>query len=222
MSPVLRVSPALRVSSVLRVSIVGSTDMPGRSRPISGSFGSMVILTGTRCTILVKLPVALSGGSSANSWPLAGAMLFTTPCTMVPGKVSTSSVTGWPAMHVGELRLLVVGADIDCPQRHHRHQLRAGLHVLPDPQAAGADSAIGRRRDRGIAHVQFSLVQRRPAARPASPAPRPVVCTSTSTCLRAPATAAISWSSIACFSRMSEDAFCALWIVPAPFFDSVT
>jgi hypothetical protein len=59
------------------VSIVGSTDMPGRSRPNSGSFLSMSILTGMRWTILVKLPVALSGGSSANSSPLAGARLST-------------------------------------------------------------------------------------------------------------------------------------------------
>ena len=59
------------------VSTVAVTDMPGRSSPRSGSFGSIAIFTGMRCTILVKLPVALSGGSSANSWPLAGAMLST-------------------------------------------------------------------------------------------------------------------------------------------------
>jgi hypothetical protein len=41
----------------------------------------MVVFPCMRWTIFVKLPVALSGGSSANSSPLAGAMLFTTPCT---------------------------------------------------------------------------------------------------------------------------------------------
>ena len=35
--------------------------------------------TGTRCTILVKLPVALSGGSSENTEPEAGATLSTVP-----------------------------------------------------------------------------------------------------------------------------------------------
>jgi hypothetical protein len=58
------------------VSIVGSTDMPGRTMPASGSPLSTTIFTGMRWTILVKLPVALSGGSSANSWPLAGARLL--------------------------------------------------------------------------------------------------------------------------------------------------
>jgi hypothetical protein len=35
--------------------------------------------TGTRCTILVKLPVALSGGSSVNTEPEPAAMLSTIP-----------------------------------------------------------------------------------------------------------------------------------------------
>ena len=78
------------------VSMVGSTDMSGRSLPNSGSFLSISILTGMRWTTLVKLPVALSGGSSANSWPLAGARLSTWPCTTAPGKVSISIVTAWP------------------------------------------------------------------------------------------------------------------------------
>ena len=46
--------------------------MPGRSTTASGLAGSSTIFTGMRWTTLVKLPVALSGGSSANSWPLAG------------------------------------------------------------------------------------------------------------------------------------------------------
>ena len=35
--------------------------------------------TGTRCTILVKLPVAFSGGSRVNTEPEAGATLSTVP-----------------------------------------------------------------------------------------------------------------------------------------------
>jgi len=35
--------------------------------------------TGTRCTILVKLPVAFSGGSTLNWAPVAGAKLATCP-----------------------------------------------------------------------------------------------------------------------------------------------
>ena len=49
--------------------------MPGRSA-IDGA-ASSAIFTGMRCTIFVKLPVALSGGSNANSRPLAGDRLST-------------------------------------------------------------------------------------------------------------------------------------------------
>ena len=54
-------------------------------------------------------------------------------------------------VHVGQLRFLVVGGDIDRLQRHDRHQLRARLHILPDPQRARADRAVHRRGDRGVA-----------------------------------------------------------------------
>ena len=42
------------------------TDRPGRSRPSVAASPSSVTRTGTRCTILVKLPVAFSGGSTLN------------------------------------------------------------------------------------------------------------------------------------------------------------
>src|ERR1700722_18326287 len=61
------------------VSIDASTDIPGRRVPTGVCPGSRTIFTGTRCTILVKLPVALSGGSRLNSRPLAGAKLSTQP-----------------------------------------------------------------------------------------------------------------------------------------------
>src|SRR6185369_11638795 len=77
------------------VLMVGSADMPGRSRPVRLR-SSRTIFTGMRCTILVKLPVALSGGSSANSRPLAGDRLSTWPCSLVPRKLSMVSSTGWP------------------------------------------------------------------------------------------------------------------------------
>jgi hypothetical protein len=49
-----------------------------------------------RCTTLVKLPVALSGGSRLNCEPLAGAMLSTWPVTTTPGKVSKVTSVFWP------------------------------------------------------------------------------------------------------------------------------
>ena len=63
-----------------------------------------------RWTILVKLPVALSGGSSANSCPLAGAMLSTWPCDPSREHVDLD-LDRLAGTHVGELGLLVVGDD---------------------------------------------------------------------------------------------------------------
>ena len=55
---------------------------PARSRfCLATSFGTRT-RTGSRCTILVKLPVALSGGSSVNTEPAAGEMLSTTPANL--------------------------------------------------------------------------------------------------------------------------------------------
>ena len=70
------VLPSLATAPGL-VSTLTTTDMPGRSTPCSATAGGTAMRTGTRCTILVKLPVALSGGSSENTEPEAGATLTT-------------------------------------------------------------------------------------------------------------------------------------------------
>ena len=51
--------------------------MPARNLPLSSAGTCSVSFTGTRCTILVKLPVPGSNGSSANSAPEAGDTLWT-------------------------------------------------------------------------------------------------------------------------------------------------
>src|SRR3984893_12836233 len=57
------------------VSTVAYTDMPARSRfCLATSFGTRM-RTGSRCTILVKVPVALYGGSRVNTEPAAGELL---------------------------------------------------------------------------------------------------------------------------------------------------
>ena len=135
--------------------------MPGRRASASRLPGSSTILTGIRCTTLVKLPVALSGGSSANSWPLAGAMLSTRPRNGWPGKVSTVDLDLLSGPDVGELGLLVVGDDIGRRNRHHRHQLRPRLDILADAQRAGADDAVDRRDDGRIGEVELGLALHR-------------------------------------------------------------
>ena len=59
---------------------------------------SSAILTGTRCTTFVKLPVALSGGRSANCDPLAGAISSTRPCITSPGYASMRTSAGSPTL----------------------------------------------------------------------------------------------------------------------------
>jgi len=49
--------------------MVASTESPTRSSRAVGWFGARTIFIGRRCTILVKLPVALSGCSVANVVP---------------------------------------------------------------------------------------------------------------------------------------------------------
>ena len=169
-----------------RVSIVGSTDMPGRSTPgRARRRGRSTIFTGMRWTILVKLPVALSGGSSANSWPLAGAMLSTTPCTIVTGEGVDLDLHRLARPHVGELCLLVVRHDVDRVQRHDRHQLRAGLHVLADAQRPGADRAVLGCDDRRIAEVQPRLLLHRVCMLQAPTCASASAVRSTATCWRA-------------------------------------
>jgi hypothetical protein len=51
--------------------MVVSTDMPTRINLASGWSGATMIFTGRRCTILVKLPVAFSGGNGVNVVPVA-------------------------------------------------------------------------------------------------------------------------------------------------------
>ena len=61
-------------ASASRVCTVATTERPGcRSNAFKAS-GANLTRTATRCTTLVKLPVALSGGSSENCDPEAGAI----------------------------------------------------------------------------------------------------------------------------------------------------
>ena len=158
-----RFSASRSATTVDLVSTVGSADMPGRSRPFR-LWSSSTIFTGTRCTILVKLPVALSGGSSANSRPLAGDRLSTWPFSLVPWKLSMVQLDRLAVAHMGELGLLEIGDDIHCIERHHRHQLRAGLHILADPERARADRAVDRRGDLRVGEVQRRLLLDRAGA----------------------------------------------------------
>ena len=70
---------------------VTPADKPGASRAAAepSEPAAKTIFTGTRWTTFVKLPVALSGGSSENLAPVPGAKLSTTPWNTLPGSAST-------------------------------------------------------------------------------------------------------------------------------------
>ena len=126
-----------RCASGPRVSTSAVTDRPARSQPAcAASAGSSTSLTGTRCTTLVKLPVAFSGGSRLNSAPVAGARLSTRPSTAASGSMSGTSRTFMPGAHAAKLGLLEVGDDIEfVAQRCDRDELRAGVTCWPSSAA---------------------------------------------------------------------------------------
>ena len=138
-----------------------TTDMPGRSSPRSATSAGTRTRTASRCTILVKLPVALSGGSSENTEPEAGATLCTTPSIFSPGSASTLIDTGWPSLQPRELRLLEVRVDEDVGQRHQRRDALADLHEIAELHGAVADHAVDRRLDLGECQIALGLGQSR-------------------------------------------------------------
>src|ERR1700751_469592 len=77
------------------VRTVAITEIPGRSF-VAKVESASAILTGTRCTTFVKLPVALSGGNRANCDPLAGAISTTLARMSCPGYSSIRISAGSP------------------------------------------------------------------------------------------------------------------------------
>jgi hypothetical protein len=78
------------------VSTLTVSDRPGTSTLRDSSPALMRMRTGTRCTILVKLPVAFCGGISEKLAPVPGVIESTTPWKSTSGSASTCMVTGWP------------------------------------------------------------------------------------------------------------------------------
>ena len=121
---------------MVSVRIVATTDIPGRNFPASRLSRPIRSLTGIRCTTLVKLPVALSGGKRLNCAPLAGAMLSTTAVTRTPGKVYLTG--GATALLLGFRDQTI---DID---------------IKLDPEPEGVFEAIARLKDRLDINVELA------------------------------------------------------------------
>ena len=116
--------------------------------------------TGSRCTILVKLPVALSGGSSENTEPEAGEKLSTVPWIVCSGSASTAIESGLAGPQACELRLLEVGGDVNLVERDEARQPLAGLHIVAGLHRAIADHAVDRRADDGEGQIALGLGER--------------------------------------------------------------
>ena len=105
--------------------------------------------TATRWTTLVKLPVALSGGSSENCAPEAGETdddhaLDHLAVERVDGDIHFLS-----RLDVGELGFLEVGVDVGGVERHERHQPGSRLHQVSDFSRLVADGSVEGRERRG-------------------------------------------------------------------------
>ncbi len=135
------------------VSIVGSTDIPGRTRDPSDAFWSRTIFTGTRCTTLVKLPVALSGGSSANVLPVPGDQTVHVAGEREIGKGVNSDASRLADPDVGHLGFLVVRSHPDVGQRDDGDHLRADIDELAEPHLPLTHQTIRRGEDSRVAQV---------------------------------------------------------------------
>ena len=110
--------------------------------------------TGTRCTILVKLPVAFSGGITLKTAPVAGARLSTWPRKCGPAahrRRSSPSAPGrirasWSSLKLASTQSPCAGT-ID-------KQGRADSCICTDLGGAVADIAVDRRADLGVAEIE--------------------------------------------------------------------
>ena len=137
-----------------RSSTEAVTERPGRSLPSSDAPSSSEMRTGTRCTILVKLPVAFSAGSTLNSAPVAGARLTTWPWKTSPGQNVGGNLHRLPGRMRGELAFLEIGVDPEAVRRDDGEKLRADRGEGAELRAAVADDAVDGRAQRGIAEIE--------------------------------------------------------------------
>ncbi len=111
--------------------------------------------------ILVKLPVALSGGSSVNTEP-GSRREARHDCRRIvsPGKRVDRDRHRLSGLQAGELGLLEVRVDEDVGQRHQRGDALPGLHEVADLGRTVADDAVERRADLGERQIALGLGER--------------------------------------------------------------
>ena len=121
----------------------------------------MTILTGTRWTILTKLPVAFSAEKAVNFEPEPSWMLSTWPRQIEAADTRRRSILtllAWP--HLVELVLLEIGGDPDIG-RDDREYLLARRDIIARFDIALGDPAVLRGRDDGPGQIEIGLVEPR-------------------------------------------------------------
>ena len=106
-----------------------STDIPGRARAALASRALNRMRTVRRRTILVKLPVALSGGTSANSAPAAGKIASTYRKSVFPDRYRRRRALD-RRHHSAHLGLAVIGLDPEIVGRDDGEHARSGGDVF--------------------------------------------------------------------------------------------
>ena len=115
--------------------------------------------TGTRCTILVKLPVAFSGGITLKTAPVAGARLSDMAVKDMARQRVGDDRRRLPGLHSRELVFLEIGVDPEAVRRNDRQQIGALRDIGADPGGAVADIAVDGRADFGVTEIELGGLQ---------------------------------------------------------------
>ncbi len=139
------------------------TGRPGRNAPNLAASPSSRMRTGTRWTILVKLPVAFSGGMTLNWAPVAGATPATWPRTLARHRVRAHT-RGHAGPHPGKLVLLK-----SCDGQADHHDGQSPPRAMARQSLARAGSAFRITLKNMLAHVWSRPVWPRPGRPDARP-----------------------------------------------------
>jgi len=143
----------------VRVSTVAVAERPGRISAAPRLFRSISMLTGTRWTILVKLPVAFFRRQQRELRTGAGRQAVDGAGDIQAGIHVERNPDPLTAADVAQLGLLVVGDQIDIMDRHDRQQAGAGLDILPDADRPVADRTGDRGVERRVRQAQSGLFE---------------------------------------------------------------
>ncbi len=141
------------ISARERVSTLASSKGPAGTRRAASS-SSSAMRTGTRWTILVKLPVAFSGGITLNIAPVAGRKAEDVAVEDMAGQGVGDDGRRLAGSHPLELVLLEIRIDPQTVRRNDGEKVGALGDIGADLGGAVADIAVDRRTDFRIAQIE--------------------------------------------------------------------